>query len=235
MTALLTTRYQEALARIRRHTATTVEVAWDSLAAYDAASVPEFLDTVVPAVRAGQTQAVYLTDAYLGAFLERPPIGLPVADLTGAAVRAGTSPDEVYRRPFVTTWTSLKKGTPWVDAVGAGRARAAGSAAMDVALSTRAAARSVGESDDRIQGWERVPDGSACAFCILVSGQRYRTEALMPLHNNCGCSVEPILDASRISSRGVLSDGDGTTAAIRDHGELGPVIVDGDHGFTDEI
>lgn len=239
--AALTVRYQEALARIRSTTEGVVATAWDGLEAYDANVVNGFLEDVVPFVGAAQAQAAVLTDAYLAAALQRAPIGVDLERVTGAAVRAGTPPEQVYARPFINVWTGLKNGRPWVDAVASGRSRAMSSAAMDVALSTRAAASQIGELDDRIVGYQRVPDGDACGFCVLVAGQRYRTDDLMPLHNHCGCTVEPILSAERGRFTGKGANDldlpvtrDGVTAAVREHGELGPLLVNGDDQFTTE-
>lgn len=237
--AVLTVRYQEALARIRSATEGVVASAWDRLESYDADVVNDFIDDVVPIVGAAQAQAAVLTDAYLASAIGRAPIGIELDAVTGAAVRAGTPPEQVYARPFISVWTGLKNGRPWVDAVATGRARATSSATMDVALSTRAAASQIGELDDRIVGYQRVPDGSACDFCTLVAGQRYRTDDLMPLHNHCGCTVEPILASERGRFTGKDANDldlpitrDGVTAAVREHGELGPLLVNGDQHFT---
>lgn len=239
--AVLTVRYQEALARIRSAAEGVVANVWDDLEAYDADVVNGFVDDVVPFVAAAQAQAAVLTDAYLASAIGRPPLGVDLEEVTGAAVRAGTPPEQVYARPFITVWTGLKDGRPWVDAVAAGRSRAMSSATMDVALTTRAAATQIGEVDDRIVGYQRVPDGNACAFCTLVAGQRYRTEDLMPLHNHCGCTVEPILSSERGRFTGKGANDldlpitrEGVTAAVRDHGELGPLLVNGDDQFTTE-
>jgi len=236
-----TLQYQQMLARLRASASTYVANRWDSLGHYDEADVAPFVAQVVPIIGAAQRQAVALTDGYLARMTGRSPIGLDIATLTGAAVRAGTDPSTVYGRPFVNVWTALKNGELWATAVEAGRARALDTATMDVALSTRAAARAVGQEDDRIVGFQRVTDGDACEFCDLVSDQRYTTEDLMPLHNNCGCTVEPILSSERHRFTGNLANDlsipvtrDGVTAAVRDHGELGPLLVNGDDHFTTE-
>jgi hypothetical protein len=163
---------------------------------------------------------------------------LDPADLIGAAVRNGAEPAEVYARPFVNVWTALGKGVPWIEAVHAGFARATSTAETDVALSSRAAATAYAAADDRIVGFQRVPDGGACDFCSLVAGQRYHSEDLMPLHNRCGCTVEPIVGAERRLFTGRLENdvvhGDGISVVVREHGELGPVLAnDADH-FTSE-
>jgi hypothetical protein len=203
---------------------------WDDLATHNEADVAGFVDDVVPNIVTVQAVAAQLTDGYLAALMRRPPLGVDLEDLTGAAVRNGTDPAEVYRRPFVTTWTALKRGASPADALAAGRARLEATAAMDIALSSRAAAREVGRADPNIAGFQRVPDGGACEFCEMAAGQRYNTDDLMPLHNRCGCTVEPIAGGREVESETIPDP----AVDVREHGELGPVLVGaGDH-FTDE-
>lgn len=160
-------------------------------------------------------------------------MALDVAAVTGAGVRNGTAPVEVYQRPFVTVWTALKAGTRFEDAVAAGLARATGSAAMDVQLTMRSTLTDIGSRDDLILGFERVPDGDACDFCVLVAGQRYTTADLMPVHNHCGCGVDIITAENRGDFTGKTGNDLSMPAAvsIAEHGELGPLLVGADHHF----
>jgi hypothetical protein len=233
-----------AMARLRRLAERAVAARWEGLGSYDERDVERFLEPVVPIVLAAQQQAVRLTDAYLARALERQPLGIPADLATGAAVRAGTTPAEVYRRPFVTTWAALANGAQYQDAVAAGLARAKSTAATDVQLAMRQTLTLVGEADERITGYQRVPDGGACAFCRLVAGQRYTTRDLMPIHSHCGCGVQPILSSERDRFTGrrdndldlqvdqPVGPADGVQAVVREHGELGPVLVDARHTFT---
>ncbi len=229
-----------------------VAAAWDSLPHYDDANVPAFLARVVPLILAAQVQSVALTNAFLARVMRRPPLGLDVSQLTGAAIRRATPaviqaaglpmnattvpPDVVYRRPFVDVWSALAKQTPWIDAVAAGRERATGTAAMDVQNAMRHTLRAVGESDDLILGYRRVPDADACPFCRLIAGRRYLTADLMEVHPRCRCGVDVITEANRGDFTGkrendlAITRG-GITAAVADHGELGALLVDGDHDF----
>jgi hypothetical protein len=47
-------------------------------------------------------------------------------------------------------------------------------------------------SEEVIWGYQRVADGGACEFCLLLDGAQFRTDDPMPIHNNCGCGVEPV-------------------------------------------
>jgi hypothetical protein len=164
----------------------------------------------------------------------RQPVALDLDRVTGAAVRSGADPREVYRRPFVTVWTSLQQSGDWAAAVDAGGARAVSTAAMDVQLTMRQTLVEIGSRDDRILGFARVPDGDACDFCSLIAGQRYTTEDLMPVHNHCGCGVDVITADERGDFTG-NADNDldmPSSMPIAEHGELGPVVVNPDHKFA---
>lgn len=192
----------DAQARIRMMVKVAIRNMWRDLGSYNEEDVQPFLDRALPLVRAAQLQSVAATEAFLTARLEVPAAGLAAEDLVGAGVRNGTPPEEVYRRPFVDVWSALADGVPWQDAVDRGMERAVSSAATDVQLSMRETARAVGEQEPGIYGFQRVADGSACDLCLIASTQRYRTEDLMPIHNNCGCGVEPLTEPTdRIINR----------------------------------
>lgn len=256
----------ELQARLRRLTSAGVAALWASLPAYDEGNVDEWLTKVLPIVAAAQRQSVSLTEGYLARALERQPIGADADQLIGAAVRNGVAPEEVYRRPFVTAWTALKNGTVYDDAIAAGLARATSTAEMDVQLSHRGTLAAVGREDDRIRGFRRVTDGNACVLCRMASTQRYHKDALMPIHNHCGCTVAPLTDTDpdgHVVDRDLLAQLKGSGEAeqlakqqkalrarkreadqeaarddvaldTQDHGELGPVLVNGNQHFTSE-
>lgn len=224
--------------RLRDQVTAQVAAAWAALPSYDEGDVATFLAAALPVVLAAQRAAVLLTNAFLGLRLGRGPAEIDPDRLIGPHLRNGTEPSDVYRRPFVTTWSKLKEGTGWEDAVKAGGDRATSAAATDCQLAMRETLREVGEKDDLILGFQRVPDPGACDFCRLVAGQRYTTGQLMPIHNHCGCGVDVITEANRGDFTGdpehdlSVSREDGLTAAVEEHGELGPVLVDGAHAFT---
>lgn len=230
-----------------------VAAAWDDLPHYNDEDVPTFLARVVPFILAAQRQSVALTNAFLARVMGRAPLGLDVEKLTGEAIRTatpavieatdlapdavGVPPEIVYRRPFVTVWSDLAARKPWADAVAAGRDRATGTAAMDVQNAMRHTLRAVGEADDRILGYRRVPDSDACAFCKLIAGRRYLTADLMEVHPRCCCGVDVITAENRGDFTGKRENDlavtrEGVTAAVVEHGELGALLVNGDDRFT---
>jgi hypothetical protein len=163
--------------------------------------------------------------AYIAAALNRAPLGIDPAGLTGSVLRAGVPLEQVYRRPFVTAWTALSNGTAYEDAVNAGRARAASSAAMDIQLAHRAAYAGIQAADPAIRGYQRVADASACQFCRIVNGAFVKSATAMPLHNGCGCGLRPV-------TRPVADTPPAEGVAVHEHGELGPVLTDPAHHFT---
>lgn len=212
--------------RLRLATAGAVGTSWRGLGSWDEADVPRFLELAVPVVLAAQNTSVALTEAYLARVLDRAPLGVDAERLIGAAVRNGTAPEEVYRRPFVNVWSALKRGEGFSHALESGYARATATAEMDVQLSMRATAGAVQQADEGIYGYERVADGAACDFCKEVDGAYVKNGDAMPLHNRCGCGLEPL--TAPHSRAAYLPSG----VAVHEHGELGPVLTDPAHAFT---
>lgn len=228
----------EGQRRLRVLAGRGVATIWRALPGYDEEHVEPFLRRALPFVAATQRQSVALTEAFLASELQRRPVGVNAAEIA-ATIRTGATPAQVYRRPFVTVWSALGAGTAWGAAVQKGLARAVSTAQTDVQLAMRSTLRDVGQADDLILGYARVPDGGACEFCRQVAGQRYHVEDLMPIHNHCGCGVDVITAENRreFTGRGPVQPHrreDAPSVEIREHGELGPVLVNGDHHFTTE-
>lgn len=211
--------------RLRRIAAQAVGAAWQGLAAYNEENVPEFLAAAVPVVVAAQRQSVSLTEAYLARSIGRRPVGVNPLDVI-SQLRGDTTPEDVYRRPFVTVWTSLKERGVYEQAVAAGLAHAVSSARMDVQMAMRQTMQTVQDAEPRIRGYVRVPDGGACDYCLALAGAFVKNADAMPLHNGCGCGLEPVVD-DRPPVTPVPD-----SVAVHEHGELGPVLGDPGHDFT---
>lgn len=211
--------------RLRAIVTAGVAAAWAGLPGYDDGNLGEWLSGVLPLIAAAQRQSVSLTEAFLARALGRAALGVDPATLTGAAVRAGAAPEDVYRRPFVTVWTALKAGTAYDQAVAAGLARATGTATMDVQLAHRATLQAVQDRDPMIRGYERVPDAGACSYCQALAGAFVKSADAAPLHNGCGCGFEPVLSEQPATPPP-------ESVAVNAHGELGPVLGSANHVFT---
>jgi hypothetical protein len=196
--------------------------------------------------------AAYLRALSMQATGEAPNYTIDPAAVTGEALR-GVPPDEVYRRPVVTARAAVSNGNALDVALRIAQRRAGITADIDVALAQRAATVHVLEQDDRIHFYRRVLTGRSCMFCATASTQRYRGSDLMPLHGRCDCAVAPIFgdeDPGQVINHQVLSklkakgpgywkergfvDANGDPiepgregpVAVRQHGELGPTLVD---------
>jgi len=190
---------------------------------------------VLPLVGTAQRTSVALTEAYLANRLRRQPLGLSPERLIGTRARRGTAPEEVYRRPFVTLWGGLGAGKGFEEASGEALARIASTIGMDVQLAFRETAAAVQEADEGIYGYQRVADGGAsCAFCSEIDGAYVKSAEVFPLHNNCGCGLEPLTEphprAAWLPSGAAVRE----NFAIHEHGELGAVLTDPAHEFTTE-
>lgn len=229
----LTARYQAELKRTRQQVRGHVERAWRGLPDYRERNQNEFLDRVIPLVQAGQERAVSLTSAYMSEKVGlSSPVGLALDMLTGAGVRNGIDPRTVYQRPFTTLYVSIA-------AIGFARAyekalnRLMSTADMDVAMSARDASTAFAQTESRVTMFQRVADPGCCEFCQTIDGALVRSEDPAPLHNNCGCTVEPMTDSTDGVSFLDLSAGSTFgDVEFQDHGELGPVITPEGSDFT---
>lgn len=227
MASPLADAHIEALRRLRVVTVDTIETIWHELPGYDRQHIDEWLARALPVIAIAKRTSIALTDAYLARAMNRQPLGVDPLD----QIRNGTDPAEVYQRPFVTIWTALGSGATWEDAVARGLHRATSTAALDVQLAFRAAADEIGQADDSIHGFRRVADGGACTFCLTVDGAFVKSAGASPLHNHCGCGLEPVETPPARASllgRGGAQEG----FAVHEHGELGPVLTDPAHDFT---
>jgi hypothetical protein len=64
-------------------------------------------------------------------------------------------------------------------------------------------------SDPEARGWQRVTDGSPCAFCAMIAGRGIISKdegaAAFEAHGHCGCSAEPAFEGSRpLPQRAIL-------------------------------
>lgn len=253
----LTQAHIVANTRLQEIATRAVVAAWRSLGSYNEEDVAVFLARVVPVILAAQRQSAALTVAFLARAIGEP-ISVDVDRLIGAAIRAatpeviaasqrgglalapdatGVPPEVTYRRPFVGVWSDLADSKPWQQAVDAGGERAGGMAAFDVQNSMRHTLRLVGENEDLILGYRRVPDSDACPFCKLIAGRRYLTSELLPVHPRCCCGVAVITAANRDEFTGKRENdlaipADGPQPAVVEHGEMGPLLVDASHDFS---
>lgn len=251
----LTDRYDALSTSLRDRVVAFVMAAFDTLGDYRDEDAAQFAETVLPIVLASQQQMGQITDAYLSAM---------IADMLGEAVLGtpealpedlrGVPPDEVYRRPFVQTWTALSAGKGFAEALGEGRNRLLSITETDLQLARRQSARGALRRGGVQFYRRRLGSGKNCALCTIASTQRYRVADLMPIHPGCHCRPEPIAgkrDPGQIIDRALLEEAHDAIAAAgesvdrggrapdyrdliitRQHGELGPLLAVRRHDFT---
>jgi hypothetical protein len=255
----LVVAYDAADVRIRQMVTAAVLQAFNGLGSWRDADIARFVDTVLPIVAGAQRQMGSLTEAYLSAAIAdmlgeavRPAGGTP---LTGAALRGGTKPAEVYARPIRTVWQALADGKDLQEALAAARLRLWQITTTDLQLAKTHAARQVLAGDHRVVGYRRVLKGSqSCGLCLVASTQRYHRAQLLPIHPGCDCGVAPIVgdhDPGQVLNSGLLeqahaaiadrfgvSDASARNPDYRDflvtheHGEIGPVLARKGDAFT---
>jgi hypothetical protein len=139
-------------------------------------------------------------------------------------------------------------------AIFAGANRISSIVSTDMQLARRNAGFMSRGANDNIVGYARTLTGSEnCALCYTASTQRYTRGELMPIHPGCDCGEMPIygnqdpgqviddirLNATHeaVAARFGVSDRsareiDYRSIAIREHGELGPLLTVADQHFT---
>lgn len=219
---------------------------WLGLGSWDRENIEEFVAGVVPAVNAGEDLTALLTDSYLAEAM---------TEITGQIVLPqGTPPmqnlrqvpnEEVYARPFVDVWTQLKNGESFDVALERGLDRLLRLGEDDLTLAYREATR-ISLGANGVAFYRRVirPElsGAVCGLCVAASGQRYKSDKLMPIHTHCRCAVMPIIDGAdpgrEINGQDIDSlyreaSKNGRTAkelsntkfVLQEHGELGPMLM----------
>jgi hypothetical protein len=156
-----------------------------------------FVGQAVPLV---QRALGSLTAAYIASqaslALGRPVAPPGVRDAAMVNLRAGVTPFQVYRRPFVTLYTWLSEGLSFREALQRAENRLEQIGGFDPQQTYAEAARDAMRqlpADSAPSGWRRVLVGEEnCAMCVVASTQRYTVAALNPMHVNCDCRVEPV-------------------------------------------
>jgi len=251
--AALVARYGTRYDAIRRQVGVAVLRLWDRFGAID--DLDAFAAPAAELSAAAQAQTAAVVDAYLASYLDTTPVGVePV-------IRNGADLVDVYRRAGVTARYRISQGADFDTAMAAARARAQNLATTDVVLAHQGAAAEV-LAERRVVGYRRVLTGGSCKLCATASTQRYHADRLMPIHGHCDCRIAPIVgddDPGHIINHQLLDrlqqsgpqywkakgfvDADGnpvnpteiasvTDTAVREHGELGPMLTDARDTFT---
>lgn len=195
----LSASYSVALARIRAQILAAVLHQFRFSGSWREHDAAEFMSIVPPLVRGGQQAVSAITAGYVDRVTSEatgvtgPPVGISPSEVTGSAVRGGVDPAVVYRRPYATAWTDLAAGAPLPQALTKAERRIVDLVDTDLQLAKTNTVKKVGERNEKILGWRRIPQGTySCALCLITATMIYHRRALLPIHPNCNCSIEPI-------------------------------------------
>lgn len=254
--------YQTLVSRIREQADQFISAQWTGMESWHDADITRFENRILPVVLASQRQVAQLTNAELAASrnialgTNRPAPPLDTTEVTGAAIRNGVEPSELYRRPQMTLNYELSRGANVTAAVTAGLNRLRAITAMDLQLAKTHTVAKQG----RAPYFRRVLSGAEnCALCVIASTQRYRRGSLAPMHSGCDCGIAEVYgpDPGQVLDRVSLESVhaaieaefgqtdrtarylDGRNArsdfldliVTREHGELGPVLAWREHHF----
>ncbi|MFI8084371.1 hypothetical protein ACIF6L_26655 [Kitasatospora sp. NPDC086009] len=213
-----------------------------------------FQRRALPILEAGQRNIASLTASYLEQLHREvlgeasPRVALDLDEVTGAAIRGGVDPADVYRRPFKVVWKALAEDdVPFDIARDRGAARLETLAKTDLQLARTHTVRLVTEQQPAVKYVMRELRGEFdCALCLIASTQRYRKEDLLPIHPGCDCGVKiiradydpgQVVDAERLEAihdavEAALGKSARDARAVdyrkiiiaNHHGEIGPVL-----------
>lgn len=152
-----------------------------------------WLTAAAPIVETQRTVSSRVAAAFLSASKR---MALPGAQFV-PVIAGSVDPAALATSLMVTGPLSLKsatkRGVPLARASSVAES-ASSSSAMRHALDGGRQTFNESLSADRdAKGWRRIASGSACKFCLSLSGKRHPTaNANFPAHDGCGCSQEPI-------------------------------------------
>lgn len=184
---------------------------------------------VIPIVEAGQRHTVALVDAYMAAKLiqatgQGTVLGLDPSRYTTHALRK-VAAEAVYGRAL-TVLEALNRTDQERALVGA-QAAIEKLVRTDLQLAQTHAARdwmtehdAKATDETRIVGYRRVLTGPGphCGLCTAAASRTYRISDLMPIHEHCGCTVEPLWGEHDVAAVG-------TTVRVEIDPELGPRLM----------
>ncbi|MEU8136588.1 hypothetical protein [Streptodolium elevatio] len=248
--------YAAATTSLRLSLLSFVAWAFRARGAWNRPDMQWFAATVAPVVIGTQRQMAVLTDQYIAESLAEQtgrtvdPLGVDLADDL-----RGVPEDELYERPYVQLWSNLGQGVPFEDALAGADRRAEVLAETDLQMARVRAAQQAISGQPGAAGWRRVLRGERdCLLCLVAATQRYRKRELAAIHPGCDCEVEPIAgdrDPGQIidpvlleqvhtaveaagfrPDRGARNPDYRRLIAVREHGEIGPLLTLQRHGFT---
>lgn len=188
------------LRSLKEYTFNQLTFEWLDMDLHNKANIGDWLDKALPIVNESYDAAVDVTAAFadiqLGLLLDDPEYqGKPISPgEIKKLLRYGVPPEEVYARPFVDFWRSLKNGRSIDDALRSGSSRLGELIDTDLERLSDFTSMEKFANANGVIGYRRVLVGPTnCALCVVASTQRYRRRHLKPIHPHCNCKTVPVL------------------------------------------
>lgn len=220
---------------------------------YDHAAITTMTGQVVAVVEPAQRGIAQLTDAHLTTAIttQSGEVIDPAGIIDPATLREGVTHAGAYGRLADQYRYEASRGTAYDTIMTALMIRLTAMIATDMQLALTRQVRRTLAASKTVTGYRRIirPEmskGRVCGLCLAASDRVYHRGDLLPLHDGCHCAVLPITarsDPGRLLNRDELdqlyADAGSNTAdalvqtryVVRDHGELGPVLVHAAHRF----
>lgn len=246
--------YNDAVHQVRQAVLKYATTAWSSAGSWRDADVDRLVNLILPKVQAGQLQTARLTSAYVVALakvVDRKTVRAASVVTDDILLARGVDQSVVYRRPAVEMYTALSNGSTLTQAVTQGLGRLSSIISTDMQLSVTHQERRAYKGAGYTYTVRTLTGRESCALCIIASTQRYHVSELRPIHPDCDCGSRQIsaqydpgqvLDSKLLSQAydllgsGNAKDATGTNLidliAVRQHGEIGPVLTWADQHFT---
>lgn len=191
----LTEAHRRSQLRVGTETAALIVATWKLLDPSDDSTVRRWLAIVTPIIATQRTKSAQLAGTYYQALrlaaTGEPWTPIPDTDLIEDQIRTAllvTGP-VAYR-------AALGRQIPDREALQGAQRTSARSGMRHALNGGRATLLSNVAADDKAIGWQRVHGGTACKFCIGLTGNVYREATVgFRSHDGCACSAQPLFAA----------------------------------------
>lgn len=228
---------------------------------YDRLAVEEAAEAAADASNTAALLAAGLMAQYLATVTSTMSgEDLPTPAVLLAPLRNGADMRRVFQRPVKLFRRQVAKGVSPAEAFKQAMDLAAVLTETNNTLAMRQASQlalSALGKQAGVTGYRRIlrPELSrtgSCGLCVVASDRVYKKAQLMPIHARCNCDVLPIIGAAGgagdpgnslnnldLADIYALAGGSSDSydlkrarVQVNEHGELGPVLTNADHGFT---
>jgi hypothetical protein len=224
-TAAIVDAYRLMTGKTRAQALRMAESLWLGMDSWSDAAADRLVQQTVPIVIGAEQNTAAATIAYLQA-LTGATTKVDFAQVTGAAIRGGADPVEVYHRPVIEARAVYSRAEIVDLAVEVGLRRLLGTVSTDLQLASTHTANQV-LLQTGVETYRRVTRPGACPLCVAASDRVYTTGMLAPIHSNCHCVTIPGDRVPRtLQGKGLQTPADLPPGrlVLDFNAELGPVL-----------